>query len=55
MRGGRSNTVAALLGAIRAGAIDLYAETAMRWLATHLLFTHTSQGDPATIPANRRR
>lgn len=40
-----AQTISALLGAIRAGATDLYAETAMRWLATHLLFAHTSRRD----------
>jgi AraC family transcriptional regulator len=38
-------TAAALVRAMRAGAADLYAETAMSWLAAHLLSAHASWED----------
>jgi len=37
-----AQTVSALVRGMRAGAADLYAESAMQWLATHLLAEHAS-------------
>lgn len=37
-----AQTVCALLRAMAAGAPDLYAQTAMQWLATHLLSAHST-------------
>ena len=47
-----SQTVLALLRAMKAGAPDLYAETAVQWLAIHLLSVH---GSLCGTPEDRRQ
>ena len=45
-------TIRALLRAMAAGALDLYAQAAMQWLATHLLSAHSPWLDIHEDPRN---
>lgn len=44
-----AQTVYSLLRAVRAGAIDLYAQQAANWLATHLLLFHGGAQEPSRV------